>query len=93
MCVRCYASIVESYGPSDAPPLILTHGWGTTSTECYYLKRQLGQRFRLIVWDLPGVGRSTRPRNRDYSLDAFADHLDAVAAQLSSSVLALLVYL
>jgi pimeloyl-ACP methyl ester carboxylesterase len=69
---------VESYGPSDAPPLILTHGWGTTSTEWYYLKRQLGQRFRLIVWDLPGVGRSTRPRNRDYSLDAFADHLDAV---------------
>jgi pimeloyl-ACP methyl ester carboxylesterase len=69
---------IESYGPADAPPLILTHGWGTTSTEWYYLKRQLGQRFRLVVWDLPGVGRSTRPHNRDYSLDAFADHLDAV---------------
>jgi pimeloyl-ACP methyl ester carboxylesterase len=69
---------IESYGPRDAPPLILTHGWGTTSTEWYYLKRHLGRRFRLIVWDLPGVGRSTRPRNRDYSLDAFAGHLDAV---------------
>jgi pimeloyl-ACP methyl ester carboxylesterase len=69
---------IESYGPADAPPLILTHGWGTTSTEWYYLKCLLSQRFRLIVWDLPGVGRSTRPHNRDYSLDAFAGHLDAV---------------
>lgn len=69
---------VESYGPANAPPLILTHGWGTNSTEWHYLKRQLSTRFRVIVWDLPGVGLSTRPHSRDYSLDAFADHLDAV---------------
>ncbi|NTW01788.1 MAG: alpha/beta hydrolase [Oscillochloris sp.] len=69
---------LETYGSDAAPPLILTHGWGTNSTEWYYLKRQLSQRFRLIVWDLPGVGRSTRSHIRDYSLDAFAEHLDAV---------------
>jgi len=69
---------VESYGPDDAPPIILTHGWGTNSTEWYYLKRQLGDRFRLIVWDLPGVGMSTRSETRDYSLETFAGHLDAV---------------
>lgn len=69
---------VESYGPDDAPPIILTHGWGTNSTEWYYLKRQLGDRFRLIVWDLPGVGLSTRSDAKDYSLEAFAGHLDAV---------------
>jgi pimeloyl-ACP methyl ester carboxylesterase len=69
---------VESYGPEDAPALILTHGWGTSSTEWYYLKRQLSAHFRLIVWDLPGTGRSTRPSNGDYSLEAFAGHLDAV---------------
>jgi pimeloyl-ACP methyl ester carboxylesterase len=69
---------VETYGPDDAPPIIVTHGWGTNSTEWYYLKRQLGERFRLIVWDLPGVGLSTRSDTKDYSLEAFAGHLDAV---------------
>ncbi len=69
---------LENYGPDAAAPLIRTHGWGTNSTEWYYLKRQLSQPFRLIVWDLPGIGRSTRPHTRDCSLDAFADHRDAV---------------
>jgi pimeloyl-ACP methyl ester carboxylesterase len=69
---------IESYGPEDAPPIILTHGWGTNSTEWYYLRRLLSDRFRLIVWDLPGVGLSGRSGARDYSLEAFAGHLDAV---------------
>jgi len=69
---------VESYGSDDAPPFIPTHGWGTNSTEWHYLKRQLSTRFRVSVWDLPRVGLSTRPHTRDYSLDAFAEHLDAV---------------
>lgn len=69
---------VESYGPDDAPAIILTHGWGTNSTEWYYLKRHLGDRFRLIAWDLPGVGMSTRSQALDYSQEAFASHLDAV---------------
>jgi pimeloyl-ACP methyl ester carboxylesterase len=69
---------VESYGPEHGPPIILTHGWALNSTEWTYLKRQLSQRFRLIVWDLPGLGRSTRPTNNDYSLENLAHHLEAV---------------
>jgi pimeloyl-ACP methyl ester carboxylesterase len=69
---------VESYGRPDAPPIILTHGWGANSTEWDYLKKELADDFRLIVWDLPGLGRSTRPTNRDYSLENLARHLDAV---------------
>jgi pimeloyl-ACP methyl ester carboxylesterase len=69
---------VESYGRPDAPPIILTHGWGANSTEWDYLKKELADDFRLIVWDLPGLGRSTRPTNRDYSLDNLARHLEAV---------------
>lgn len=70
---------VEHYGPGSGPALILTHGWGTDSTEWYFLKRQLRDRYRIIVWDLPGVGKSTRPPNGDYSLEKFAGDLDAVA--------------
>lgn len=70
---------VEHYGLRSGPALILTHGWGMDSTEWYFLKRQLRGRFRIIVWDLPGGGKSSRPTNGDYSLEKFADDLAAVA--------------
>jgi hypothetical protein len=69
---------VECYGREDAPPIILTHGWGANSTEWDYLKEELADDFRLIVWDLPGLGRSTRPTNREYSLENLSTHLEAV---------------
>ncbi|WP_041934366.1 alpha/beta fold hydrolase [Gloeothece verrucosa] len=69
---------VEFYGSPDAPPLILTHGWGPNSTVWYYLKKQLANQYRLIVWDLPGLGKSTPPKNRDYSIEKYARDLEAV---------------
>jgi pimeloyl-ACP methyl ester carboxylesterase len=69
---------VECYGREDAPPIILTHGWGANSTEWDYLKKDLADDFRLIVWDLPGLGRSSRPTNRDYSMENLARDLEAV---------------
>src|SRR5580700_8925671 len=69
---------VECYGREDAPPIILTHGWGANSTEWDYLKKELANDFRLIVWDLPGLGRSTRPTNRDYSMENLSRDLEAV---------------
>jgi pimeloyl-ACP methyl ester carboxylesterase len=68
------------YGREDAPPIILTHGWGANSTEWDHLKKELSDEFRLIVWDLPGLGQSTRPTNRDYSLENLSRHLEAVLA-------------
>lgn len=69
---------VEFYGPEDGPTIILTHGWGPDSTVWYYAKKQLTDQFRVIVWDLPGLGRSKKPQNRDYSLEKFASDLNAV---------------
>lgn len=69
---------VEFYGPDLAPTLILTHGWGPDSTVWYYVKKQLTDQFRVVVWDLPGLGRSKQPQNRDYSLEKYARDLDAV---------------
>src|SRR4030095_10874819 len=43
-------------------------------------KRDLSDSFRLIVWDEPGLGKSTRPSNRDYSLENLARDLEAVLA-------------
>ena len=69
---------VEFYGLDHAPTLILTHGWKPDSTAWYYAKKQLTDQFRVIVWDLPGSGKSKKPENRDYSLEKFARDLEAV---------------
>ena len=47
---------VELYGNADAPPVVFTHGWGGDATEWYYVKKDLARKFRLILWDLPGLG-------------------------------------
>ena len=69
---------IEFYGPEDGTPIILTHGWGLDSREWNYLKRDLSDHFRLIVWDEPGLGKSTPPTNRDYNLENLARDLKAV---------------
>ena len=69
---------VEFYGPADAQPIVFTHGWSLNSTVWYYAKRTLAEKYRLIVWDLPGLGLSTEPRTKDYSLEKMAADLEAV---------------
>jgi pimeloyl-ACP methyl ester carboxylesterase len=71
---------VEFYGPENGPPIVLTHGWGLDAREWNYLKGDLAESFRLIVWDEPGLGRSTRPTTRDYDLEKLAADLQAVLA-------------
>ena len=63
---------VEAVG--HGPTLVLTHGWAMDSTIWHYAKRALATRFRLVVWDLPGLGRSKGP----VSLENFAACLHAV---------------
>ncbi|MEH2149115.1 alpha/beta fold hydrolase [Nostoc sp.] len=71
---------VEFFGPEDGQPIILSHGWGPNSTVWYYAKRQLSDRFRVIVWDLPGLGKSSKPKNNDHSIEKYARDLEAVVA-------------
>jgi pimeloyl-ACP methyl ester carboxylesterase len=69
---------VERYGPADAPSVVLTHGAGANRTSWYYVIRALSQRFQVLVWDMPGLGHSDKPRNGDYSLERHARDLQAV---------------
>ncbi|MBV9122722.1 MAG: alpha/beta hydrolase [Planctomycetes bacterium] len=71
---------VESCGPPDGDPVVLTHGWGLDSHEWYYARKELAGRFRVITWDLPGLGASDRPADRDWALEKLARDLDAVLA-------------
>ncbi|MBD2013992.1 alpha/beta hydrolase [Microcoleus sp. FACHB-53] len=80
---------VEFYGPEDGQPIILSHGWGPNSTVWYYAKRQLSDRFRVIVWDLPGLGKSSKPNNKDYSLEKYARDLEAIVDLVGKPVILL----
>lgn len=81
---------VEFYGSPDAPPLILTHGLGPNSTVWYYAKKHLSDRFRVIVWDLPGLGKSKKPQNKDYSIEKYARDLEVVISLAGSQPVILL---
>lgn len=81
---------VEFYGLDDAPTIILTHGWGPDSTIWYYVKKQLCDRFCIVVWDLPGLGKSKKPQNRDYSLEKYACDLEAVVSLVADRPVMLL---
>lgn len=80
---------IEEYGKTDGPTVILTHGWGMDSTEWYYAKKELAKDYRVIVWDLPGVGLSTRALNRDYSMERFASDLHAIVGWSGASQIVL----
>ncbi len=70
---------VEDHGPADGPTLLFTHGWGLDSTIWTLAKRDLGARYRLVSWDLPGLGRS-KAGPKGIGLTAFAADLEAVMA-------------
>lgn len=69
---------IEFYGPVAAPPLIFIHGWSSNSTQWYYFKEKLSKEYRMMLVDLPGLGKSGKPSDNDYSLPKFSRDLDAV---------------
>ena len=71
---------VEALGPADAQPIILTHGWSLDSTIWFYAKRDLAKRFRVIVWDHRGLGKSEVESSSAVQLSNMAADLKTVLA-------------
>lgn len=62
----------EIHGPADAPPLVLIEGWGYSSWMWFRQIPILKERYRCIVFDNRGVGRSSKP-DFPYTMKMFAD--------------------
>lgn len=73
---------IETFGPAEGPTLVLTHGWGLNATAWWYSRRALGERYRVVTWDLPGLGRSKAPSHGRLDIDGFAADLGAVVESL-----------
>ncbi len=72
----------REYGPPEKEPLLLVHGLMTTSYSWRYVYRLLGARFRVIAPDLPGSGRSDKPRATSYGPEALAEWLGEFQREL-----------
>jgi pimeloyl-ACP methyl ester carboxylesterase len=72
---------VEATGPEDAPVLVFVHGWGMDASTWYEARQQLSGRYRILTFDLAGLGKSSQPRDRRISMERFADDLMEVIGQ------------
>lgn len=62
-------------------PVLLLHGLGSSSLDWEYQVPALAERYRVIVLDLRGHGRSGKPRER-YSIEGFSADVQALIEHL-----------
>jgi pimeloyl-ACP methyl ester carboxylesterase len=68
-------------GPASAPPLLLVHGLGDEADTWRHLAPSLSARHHIVAPDLPGYGRSDKPK-RPYTLAFFQEVLLELLAEL-----------
>ena len=51
----------EAHGPENAPPILLSHGYGATSRMWDGQVAAFADRYRLVLWDMRGHGQSGDP--------------------------------
>ena len=66
------------------PTLVLTHGYGGSGALLYKILRPLADRFRLIVFDLPGMGCSSRSADFKESQFTPEDCIDYFCAHIET---------
>ena len=71
-------------GPSDAPTVLLLHGFPTSSHMFRNLIPALAGRYHVVAPDYPGFGYSAMPDRRafDYSFDSYAQIVEDVTQVL-----------
>lgn len=81
-------------GPSDAPVILLLHGFPTASHMFRDLIPLLSSRFRLIAPDLPGFGQTRSPPREafDYTFDRLSEVIEGFIEALSLDRYALYVF-
>jgi pimeloyl-ACP methyl ester carboxylesterase len=53
----------EARGPANAPPILLSHGYGATSRMWDGQVAAFADRWRIVLWDMRGHGESGDPRD------------------------------
>ncbi|MFI6317120.1 alpha/beta fold hydrolase [Nonomuraea sp. NPDC050556] len=69
-------------GPADAQPVLLLHGFPSSSHQYRRLMDALGGHHRLIAPDYPGSGHTEAPEGFTYSFDRLADVMEGFVQTL-----------
>jgi pimeloyl-ACP methyl ester carboxylesterase len=73
---------VDDGGSGRALPVLFVHGNGANHSQWRYQLEHVRKTRRAVAFDLRGMGESSLARNGDYSIDAMADDVQAVADAL-----------
>jgi pimeloyl-ACP methyl ester carboxylesterase len=76
----------------NGPPVLLLHGWPTSSFLWREVMRPIGRANRAVALDLPGFGASDKPVGNRYSFEFFDRALDLFLAHLGIDQLGLAVH-
>jgi len=68
-------------GDADAPPLVLVHGFPTSSIDWFEVADRLSDRYRICAMDFPGYGFSDKQLGWGYSLMRDAELLEYYIAE------------
>ncbi|MBB5853175.1 NAD(P)-dependent dehydrogenase (short-subunit alcohol dehydrogenase family)/pimeloyl-ACP methyl ester carboxylesterase [Amycolatopsis umgeniensis] len=75
--------LVRVTGVDDAPTVVLVHGYPDNGSMWDGVAALLEQRFRVVVYDVRGAGRSDKPSGRaSYKLDQLSEDLAAVVDEV-----------
>ena len=88
---RIFTVDVPATGPGDAPPLLVLHGFPTSSFDFHRVVDALAADRRVVLFDMLGFGLSAKP-DRPYRLVDQADLAVALVADLGIDRLGLLTH-
>jgi len=75
---------IEQCGVKGKQTLIFIHGWDSNSMQWYYQKKHFINDYHLILMDLPGLGKSHKPKNNNFALENLASYLNVVIEKTKS---------
>jgi pimeloyl-ACP methyl ester carboxylesterase len=80
-----YVVVIDPPGGATAPPLVLVHGLGTAGLRDFYpVLPALARSRRVVAFDLPGFGRSSRANER-YTPARYAEVVAHVIARFAGA--------
>jgi len=89
--LRTFTIDVSPTGAETAEPLLVLHGFPSSSFDFHHVVDALGEHRRVLLFDMIGYGLSAKP-DRSYTVDLQADIAQAFVAEAGVSRLALLTH-
>jgi pimeloyl-ACP methyl ester carboxylesterase len=80
---------LHSETAGSGPTIVFVHGWTCDTSSWRAQLPAFDDRYRVIALDLPGHGRSESPEQADFSMDLFAQAVEAVRAEAGADEIVL----